>query len=159
MVEEAQKTTDTFVNIRMPNALVEKLDHLKDIRGTNRTKEVIRAVEFLVDAKTCTKCGALNPVNGVNCSVCGEKLINLKMLRYEAARRIRDKFVETHPEGEKDKYVVSSFDDGNGEQFEISHIYYDDDGFVYFNIAEKDILIPNHQIDAELKKMGYKLDL
>lgn len=65
---------DVFVNVRMQKDLVEKLDRIKNERGTNRTKEVVRAVEFLVSSITCPRCGALNPENGVQCSVCGTKL-------------------------------------------------------------------------------------
>lgn len=75
MVENAEPSSeDVFVNVRMQKDLVQKLDRIKNERGTNRTKEVVRAVEFLVSSITCPRCGALNPENGVQCSVCGTKL-------------------------------------------------------------------------------------
>ena len=75
MVENAEPSSeDVFVNVRMQKDLVQKLDTIKNDRGTNRTKEVVRAVEFLVSSITCPRCGALNPENGVQCAVCGTKL-------------------------------------------------------------------------------------
>jgi len=75
MTETAESgSDDVFVNVRMSRDLVEKLDSIKCERGTNRTKEVVRAVEFLVSSLTCPRCGALNPQNGVQCAVCGTKL-------------------------------------------------------------------------------------
>lgn len=75
----------TFVSLRMRDDLVKQLDELKWTRRTDRSKEITRACEFLVTAKECPKCGALNPGNGVICSVCkqplNEKEADLAVLR------------------------------------------------------------------------------
>ncbi|HJK78900.1 MAG TPA: ribbon-helix-helix domain-containing protein [Methanocorpusculum sp.] len=91
MTESAPGTNDVFVNVRMSPDLVEKLDLIKKRRKTNRTKEVIRAVEFLVDAIECPRCGTLNSEKSVVCSVCQTNLIEYKeSLYWHFVEELRD---------------------------------------------------------------------
>lgn len=75
--------TDVFVNVRISRNLADKLDKYKEKRGTNRSIEVTRAIEFFVNSLECPVCGAINNGNGVLCSCCGAKLINFKELYAE----------------------------------------------------------------------------
>lgn len=83
--------TDVFVNVRLPRPLVDKLDEIKNERGTNRTIEVTRAINFLVNAQTCPECGTLNDIDAVVCSCCEKKLDNFREMVGEL-REVFDKF-------------------------------------------------------------------
>lgn len=61
----------TFVSLRMNDELVKQLDELKWKNRTDRSKEIIRACEFIVTSKTCQRCGTINAQNSIRCSVCG----------------------------------------------------------------------------------------
>jgi len=88
MPGEAQKeNAEVFVNVRMSQSLVDRLDKCVGGEKTSRSKKVIQAVEFLVGAHECPRCHTLNAQGSVVCSVCqanlqeSELLVKIKALK------------------------------------------------------------------------------
>lgn len=83
-----------LVGVRVPAELVKRLDNYVDKRGTNRTIEVIRGVEFLVSSLECPICNALNSGGSSICSVCGsplnkyKEMLNTLLSDYESIKDI-----------------------------------------------------------------------
>lgn len=65
---------DVVLGVRIPGDLALKLDKLTEERKTNRSIEVNRALEFLVNAISCPRCNTLNQYDSFQCSVCGYPL-------------------------------------------------------------------------------------
>lgn len=80
------------VSLRMRADLVDELDELKWKNRSDRSKEILRACEFLVKAVECPQCGTLNAQNSVVCSVCKTDLVKYKeSLYWLAADKVREK--------------------------------------------------------------------
>lgn len=97
----------TFVSLRMKDELVEKLDDLKWINRTDRSKEIIRACEFIVTSIECPRCGTINAKNSVACSVCNENLRKYDEIKtWVAVDKYKQEYEKTHPAAESEEYIV-----------------------------------------------------
>lgn len=61
---------DVVMGLRVPAPLAKRLDDYVSARGTNRSLEINRAIEFLVSAEECSKCHTLNAAGSHFCSKC-----------------------------------------------------------------------------------------
>lgn len=61
---------DVVVGVRIPNSLARSLDLLKEKRGTNRSIEIIRGIDFIISAEECPQCHTLNASGSKFCSNC-----------------------------------------------------------------------------------------
>ena len=64
------------LSVRLSQSVLDEINECWEERGfANRTDLIETACKTYFESNICPRCRALNPPNGVNCSVCGETLV------------------------------------------------------------------------------------
>ena len=74
--------TERSFSVRFSQPVMDKINECWEERGfSNRTDFIDMACRTYFEFNTCPRCNALNPPNGVICSVCGETLTPFHQLQ------------------------------------------------------------------------------
>lgn len=102
------------LSVRLSQSVLDEINKCWEERGfANRTDLIETACKTYFESNICPRCHALNPPNGVNCSVCGETLIPYHKLQtkiYQEYDVFFDKIDKLNDLLSEVKYLLDGFE-------------------------------------------------
>lgn len=128
MPKQKEDPDKSFVALRMEDTLIYRLDKIAEEKGSNRSKIMIEAAEYYTKAIECIRCGALNPYNGVECSVCGASIYSEEEIAARGDKGLNQErwqniLLKTFEDGDDySKYLIKKFlNEGYTPIYSFSH--------------------------------------